>query len=99
MNTHLRSFSVAHLLMLFRRHHSRKIEIDSQAVSSTSPEVAQRLERIKDNYQLLDEIWNRVEKTLPPPAAKEAAESELQATSSKPVKAGTRRRVIRPKPR
>ncbi|MEQ1904494.1 MAG: hypothetical protein ABL888_09940 [Pirellulaceae bacterium] len=84
---------------MFRRYQSRKIEIDLQAVSSTSPEVAQRLERIKDNYQLLDEIWNRVEKTLPPPASKEeAAEPELSTTTSKAVKV-RQRRTARPKPR
>ena len=39
----------------------RPIEIDRTAISSNSPEIQQRLDRIEDNYQRLDSILADVE--------------------------------------
>ena len=40
---------------------SRRIEIDKNAVSSGSPQVRQRLDRIRENYQRLDSMLTEVE--------------------------------------
>ncbi len=47
--------------MLFQSYQSRKLEIDLDAISSSSPEVAQRLDRIASNYRILDELLAEVE--------------------------------------
>ena len=39
----------------------RRIEIDKNAVSSGSPQMTQRLDRIHENYQRLDVILDEVE--------------------------------------
>jgi hypothetical protein len=39
----------------------RRIEIDTATMTSESPEVAQRLSRIEDNYEQLDEIFAALE--------------------------------------
>lgn len=39
----------------------RRIEIDKSAISSGSPQVQQRLDRIHDNYRQLDSILTEVE--------------------------------------
>lgn len=50
--------------MLFKKPKPIKIEIDPNAVHSQSPEVANKLNRIADNYRLIDEMWIRIESVL-----------------------------------
>ncbi len=42
----------------------RRIEIDTTQVSSNSPEVQRRLDRIQENYQQLDEILSEMESKI-----------------------------------
>lgn len=53
-----------HSQMLFKKPKPIKIEIDPHAVHSQSPEVANKLSRIADNYRLIDEMWIRIESVL-----------------------------------
>ncbi len=50
----------------------KKIEVDESAITSLSPKVQQRLDRIEGNYQQLDEILAKLESRM-------AADDRLQA--------------------
>ncbi len=56
----------------------RKIEIDHSAVSSNSPEVVQRLDRIQQNYQELDRILDDLETKIKNDARLSAIDQTIQ---------------------
>ena len=51
--------------MLFRPDKPSSIQIDVSGVSSSSAEVTARLNRIEENYLLLDQMLSQVETMLP----------------------------------
>ena len=51
--------------MLFRPYKPNSIQIDVSGVSSSSAEVTARLNRIEENYLLLDQMLSQVETMLP----------------------------------
>lgn len=74
--------------MLFKSPKPIKVEIDPHAIHSQSPEVASRLERIATNYQLLDEIWARIENQLADSAPVAVDSSEQTGEVQLPAGAG-----------
>ena len=51
--------------MLFRPYKPNSIQIDVSGVSSSTAEVTARLNRIEENYLLLDQMLSQVETMLP----------------------------------
>ena len=51
--------------MLFRPYKPSSIQIDVSGVSSSTAEVTARLNRIEENYLLLDQMLSQVETMLP----------------------------------
>jgi hypothetical protein len=68
--------------MLFRPYRPIQIQLDPDAVRADSPEVAQRLNRIQDNYQLLESLFARVEAMLPDPPSDSLDHGERKTKKS-----------------
>ncbi len=52
--------------MLYRTYRSGTIKVQPPEVTSDSPAVQQRLERIADNYRQLEDLLSEVEAQFPP---------------------------------
>jgi hypothetical protein len=70
--------------MLFRPYRPRSIQIDVSGVSSSSAEVTARLNRIEENYLLLDHLLSQVESMLPSEEFKHDHPSSLAGVPNKP---------------
>lgn len=77
--------------MLYRTYRSGTIKVQAPEVTSSSPSVQQRLDRIADNYRQLEQLLSEVESQFPSqPAAPEVVGADNQSHS---------RRLSRRKPR
>ena len=72
----------------------RKIEIDLTTVSSNSPEVQQRLDRISENYHRLDSILTDVESKIQNDERLSAIDQSI-----KEIELTERRKKWRPRPK
>ena len=64
----------------------RPIEIERSSVSSLSPEVQKRLERINDNYEAFDELFADVEATIESDEHLREFNASLRAADLQPKK-------------
>ena len=73
----------------------RPIEIERASVSSLSPEVQKRLQRINDNYQAFDEVFADVEATIERDEHLREFNASLRAADLQPKKKRWRSRDVR----
>ena len=66
----------------------RRIEVDDSGVSSQSPEVQGRLQRIDDNYQAFDELFANVQATIENDDSMREFNANLKAADLQPKKKG-----------
>ena len=66
----------------------RRIEIDHSGVSSQSPEVQDRLQRIDDNYQAFDELFADVQATIESDERLREFNAHLKVADLQPKKKG-----------
>ena len=66
----------------------RRIEIDQSGVSSQSPEVQDRLQRIDDNYQAFDELFANVQATIESDERLREFNAHLKVADLQPKKKG-----------
>jgi|GEM_PF-3397474 hypothetical protein len=81
--------------MLYRTYRSGTIKVQPPEVTSDSPAVQQRLDRIADNYRQLEELLAEVEAQFPPQPVPAVASAEDNAAEPRAYS----RTLARRKPR